>query len=246
MNSFLSSILSAVGRTSSDMTISLSAGTETLVFPVLPSELMVSVSTNHETLNITNYGDFLMMGKTGLKSLTLSGFFPAQSYPFAKFTEEPYTLVNRLEAMRTGSNVCTLTVSDTPISMPCVISEFSYGEKDGTSDVYYELHLTEYRYIKTSATGTAEENTGLKKRTESVLQKMQKTVTYYPGDSIGTVLGRSIGKSVTLNNEEYSKFDVYRSIVRSGGLKTGDIINLTKINLKRNGEDVPITKDDTN
>ena len=54
MASFLQSILSAIGRSSTAMTITLSAGTQTVTFPVLPSELMVSVSTNHGTVNINN------------------------------------------------------------------------------------------------------------------------------------------------------------------------------------------------
>ena len=58
----------------------------------------------------------------------------------------------------------------------------------------------------------------------------------------GNVVGRAIGKSVTLNNEQFSKFQVYRSIIRNGGLKTGDIIRLTTMNLKRNDENVPVSK----
>lgn len=35
---------------------------------------------------------------------------------------------------------------------------------------------------------------------------MKKNITYYPGDSIGNVVGRAVGKSVTLNKEQFSKF----------------------------------------
>lgn len=75
MASFLESILNAIGQVSQNLTISLSAGSSIVTFPVLPAELMVSVNTNHGTVNINNYGEYLMKGKTGLKSLTLSGFF---------------------------------------------------------------------------------------------------------------------------------------------------------------------------
>ena len=57
---------------------------------------------------------------------------------------------------------------------------------------------------------------------------MKKNITYYPGDSIGNVIGRAVGKSVTLNNEQFSKFQIYRSIVRNGGLSPGDIIRLRR------------------
>lgn len=184
-----------------------------------------------------------MKGRTGLKSLTLAGFFPAQDYPFAMMTMSPYTYIAELEAMRTGGEVCQLTVSDTPISMPCLISSFKFGEKDGSGDVYYELALTEYRYVTAAETGKTDPATGLKKRPESFWQKMKKNITYYPGDSIGNVVGRAVGKSVTLNKEQFSKFQVYRSIIRNGGLKTGDIIRLTTMNLKRNDENVPVGKD---
>ena len=242
MSSFLASLLTAIGQAASSLTISLSSESAAVVFPVLPSELMVSVNTNHGTVNINNFGDYLMMGKTGLKTLTLSGFFPAQDYPFAMMGLAPYTYIAQLETMRTGDSVCQLTVSDTPLSMPCLISSFKFGEKDGSGDVYYELGLTEYRYVTSTETGKTDAATGLKKRPESFWSKMKKNITYYPGDSIGNVIGRAVGKSVTLNNEQFSKFQIYRSIVRNGGLSTGDIIRLTTMNLKRNDENVPVTK----
>lgn len=243
MASFLESILNAIGQAAQNLTISLSAGSSIVTFPVLPSELMVSVNTNHGTVNINNYGEYLMKGKTGLKSLTLSGFFPAQDYPFAYVSLSPYTCISMLEAMRTGGEVCQLTVSDTPLSMPCLISSFKFGEKDGSGDVYYELGLMEYRYVEAdTASAKTDKTTGLAKRPESFWQKMKKNITYYPGDSIGNVIGRAVGKSVTLNNEQFSKFQIYRSIVRNGGLSPGDIIRLTTMNLKRNDENVPVAK----
>ena len=68
MASFLESILNAIGQASQDLTISLAAGSSVVTFPVLPSELMVSVNMNHGTVNINNYGEYLMKGRTGLKS----------------------------------------------------------------------------------------------------------------------------------------------------------------------------------
>ena len=243
MASFFDTILYAIGQAAQDLTISLAAGSSVVTFPVLPSELMVSVNTNHGTVNINNYGEYLMKGRTGLKSLTLAGFFHAQDYPYAMMTMSPYTYIAELESMRTGGEVCQLTVSDTPISMPCLISSFKFGEKDGSGDVYYELALTEYRYVTAAETGKTDPATGLKKRPESFWQKMKKNITYYPGDSIGNVVGRAVGKSVTLNKEQFSKFQVYRSIIRSGGLSARDIIRLTTMNLKRNDENVPVGKD---
>lgn len=242
MSSFLDSILNAVGSEKTSITISLSSGNTTVTFPVLPSELMVSVSTNHGTVNINNFGDYLMMGKTGLKTLSLAGFFPAQDYPFTIMEQAPYTYISQLETMRIGETVCQLTVSDTPISMPCLISTFNFGEKDGSGDVYYELGLTEYRYVTAPETGKTDTVTGLKKRPEPYWAKVKKNITFYPGDSISNVIGRAVGKSVTLNNEQFSKFQVYRSVIRSGGLKSGDIIRLTTMNLKRNDANVPITQ----
>ena len=242
MASFLESILNAIGQASQNLTISLAAGSSVVTFPVLPSELMISVNTNHGTVNINNFGDYLMMGKTGLRTLTLSGVFPAQDYHFAMMGLAPYTYIAQLETMRTGDSVCQLTVSDTLLSMPCLISSFKFGEKDGSGDVYYELGLTEYRYVTAPETGKTDAATGLKKRPESFWSKMKKNITYYPGDSIGNVIGRAVGKSVTLNNEQFSKFQIYRSIVRNGGLLPGDIIRLTTMNLKRNDENVPVAK----
>lgn len=246
MSSFLESLLSAVRQPASTMTISLATESMSVVFPVLPTELRVQVATNHGTVNINAWGEYLMLGKTGLKTLTLASFFPAQDYPFARMVMSPYTYISQLESMRTGSSVCQLTVSDTPLSMPCVISSFSFGEKDSSGDVYFELGLTEYRYIKGQEPTKGTTATGLTKRPTSRWATVEKNITYYPGDSLGNVLGRAIGSSITLSQDQFSKFDVYRSLVRSGGVQVGDVIRITATQLKRNDTHVPITTSESN
>lgn len=70
-----------------------------------------------------------MKGRTGLKSPDAGRIFPAQDYPFAMMTLSPYAYIAELEAMRTGGEVCQLMVSDTPISMPCLIAPSSSGKR---------------------------------------------------------------------------------------------------------------------
>ena len=77
MSSFLASLLNAIGQAASSLTISLSSESAAVVFPVLPSELMVSVNTNHGTVNINNFGDYLMMGKTGPQDTDPFRIFPS-------------------------------------------------------------------------------------------------------------------------------------------------------------------------
>ena len=58
--------------------ISVSIGSVTL--PVAPEEFSVQVSNKNSTIDINNAGEYNMIGKTGLKSVSISSFFPAQEY----------------------------------------------------------------------------------------------------------------------------------------------------------------------
>ena len=127
--------------------ITLSCGGESLIFPVVPSEFGVSVSNNNGTVNIINAGDYSMIGKTGLKQITISSFFPAQEYNFSTGDANPYELVEMIETWRMGTEPCNISVEDSPINFDCLIESFSYKENDGSGDVYFDLHLKEYRKI---------------------------------------------------------------------------------------------------
>ena len=57
--------------------MTLSGAGESVSFPILPSEFMVSNPYNAQSVNINGLGDINLKGKRGLKSITLELFLPA-------------------------------------------------------------------------------------------------------------------------------------------------------------------------
>ena len=51
--------------------------------PVKPSEFTVTVTHRNTVVNVIQLGDINLMGKTGLREITLTSFFPAKDYNFS-------------------------------------------------------------------------------------------------------------------------------------------------------------------
>jgi hypothetical protein len=115
--------------------------------PVTPSSFEVAVSHKNTVVSIIQLGEINLLGKTGLKSISLSCFFPAQDYNFSKDDrEDPEWYVNKLEKWRNSNTLIRFIISDV-INIQCTIESFSWGMQDGTKDIYYTINLKEYRSI---------------------------------------------------------------------------------------------------
>lgn len=167
-------------------------GTGKIILPVNPSSFDVVDGWNNVEANINSLGLINMIGNRGLKSVTISSFFPAKTYDFtvsggtvSKTTEyssaimlggtartnkivtyHPWQTIKKLQSWR--GKVLTFSISGTDgiVSWRCLIDgDIQYGEKDGTGDVYYTLTLKEYKSTN-------------KKRTVTVpVQKKKKSTT---------------------------------------------------------------------
>ena len=135
--------------------IQLMNGDEEITLPITPESYDITDNWTNEELNINQLGLITMIGKRGLKSITISSFFPAQPYDFlvpGSTTEDcnPWAMVQKLLDWR--GNVLTLFISDTDniVSWPCVIDgDFIYGERDASGDVYYTITFKEYKKTNT-------------------------------------------------------------------------------------------------
>lgn len=212
--------------------ITLSCDGDTLVFPVVPSEFGVSVSTGHGTVNIINAGDYAMIGKTGLKSVKISSFFPAQKYTFSSGDTDPYNLVEQIEEWRTGTKPLHISVEDSPINFDCLIASFSYKEQDGSGDVYFDLSLTEYRHIEETV---QDKNTGLKNRPNAWQRIAADTAV---GIARGESPMRAVKKAIKRSGKESGGgyLSDYRNIVRHGGVSEGDVLLMTAHGTSINGK----------
>ena len=133
--------------------IQIANGVQKIVLPVTPESFEVRDNWANEELNINELGLITLIRKRGLRSITISSFFPVIRYSFTvpgSTMADPWSLIRKLSDWR--GTVLTLFITGAD-SWPCVIDgDFTYGEKDATGDVYYTLTLKEYK--RTSSTRT--------------------------------------------------------------------------------------------
>ena len=158
--------------------------------PVTPRAFDVSVAHKNTVVNIVSLGEINLLGKTGLRSITLSSFFPAQDYSFAKADRrEPDYYIDKLEKWRKGNTIIRFIINGV-INMQCTMESFSWGQQDGTNDIYYDIKLKEYRTVST------------KKRTQKKIKATKHKIK--KGDTLSRIAKKYYGKSsATYRNKIY-------------------------------------------
>ena len=128
----------------------LKQGDEELQLPVKPTEFSVNVSHHNTVVNVLQLGDINLMGKTGLRGISLSSFFPAKAYNFSINTKHktPIYIVEMIDSWRTSGEPVRVIITDL-LNMEATIESFTWGQRDATGDIYYTLALKEYKKIKT-------------------------------------------------------------------------------------------------
>ena len=240
LNSRINGLLGESGG--GEINYTLTANGQEVVLPVDMESYECRVGNNNETVNIINAGEYLMKGKTGLKSISLSSFFPAQEYDFAHYGGNPWGVSDTIEEWRRNNETVEFSISGTSIEFKCLIDSFTVGEKDGSGDVYYTLELREYREIgadpkqKDKVTElnerpklTAVERTGL------VLAK-----NVLNGQPPTTAIANALGNS-GLNKKQKGYLAITKAVTKNGGLRDGDAIGFNrKGQFQVNGVPIPI------
>ena len=171
-------------------------------FPVLPSSFEMATTQINTVVNINEIGEINLLGKRGLKSISLSSFFPNQHYNFCKVKPLlPYSYCNRIEGWKDNNNILRLIITDTNINIPCTIEGFTYGEADNMRDVSFKIDLKEYRVVSTAR-----------------VTKVYKTTTYKvkKGDTI-----YSIARKITGNSANAAEIAKQNKLKLSKKLKKG-------------------------
>ena len=166
---------------------------ERLRLPVLPPNFEVTVGNLNTRVNINEIGNINLIGKSDLKEITIERFFPAQEYYFVEYTgfPKPYDCVDMIEGWRMSGKPIRLIITETPINLALAIDNFSYGERDGTGDVYYNLELSEYVFTETKTVAKQREYTVETKRPTT--KEVPKTYTVKSGDSLWAISKKLTG-----------------------------------------------------
>lgn len=188
--------------------------TERLRLPVLPPSFEVSVGNLNTRVNINEIGTINLIGKSDLKGITIESFFPAQEYYFVEYTgfPKPYECVEMIEKWRLSGKPIRLIITDTPINIAMAIENFSYGEKDGTGDVYYSLELAEYVFVGVKETS---ESHGYVQNLKRPAKEIPKTYTVKPNDNPITIAKKTTGNSA--NAKKIMDKNKVKKIVSSDG-----------------------------
>lgn len=132
-------------------------GSKELILPVTPAKYERSEAINVETININTIGEVNLAGEKALDTVKIACLLPARDYPFTS-SSEPDTYITQLKKWCDGKNVLRFIIGNTNVNMPCIIESVSFGEQDGTNDVYADITLREYvqlRAVRMQANKTA-------------------------------------------------------------------------------------------
>ena len=172
-----------------------------LTLPVLPSSFEVTGSMNNTSVTIEDLGEVNLKGKRGLYTMSIESFFPnAKKAQYIRYrAKTPYEYVKMLKKWYENNTTLRVVISGTNISLPMTITQFTWGEQDGTRDVYYTLELTEYRALAKEKSSRPASMNDVKEYQKVIKYKWKK------GDTWQSVCRKKFGKKYTYH--KYNRAD---------------------------------------
>lgn len=182
------------------MEIWLKQGKASYRFAVLPSSVETADSMQNTSVNITDYGEINLIGKRGLKTLSLSSFFPKQKYNFVQYKgfPSPKACVSLIDSWM--DDPVRLIMTGTNINMLVTIESFNHAIPDVSGDIYFTLELKEYKkptFVKKSKTTVNKNGKTIQKAETQREGKAVKSITYTvkSGDTLSQIAKRLTGDS---------------------------------------------------
>jgi nucleoid-associated protein YgaU len=189
----------------------LRQGYEFFWLPVPPAEFSIQKGRNNTTVVVEELGEINLIGSSKLAAITISSIFPKNYYNFCQYRNlrQPYYCVRLIEKWIARKSPIGLLITDTNINMDCTVESFTYGEKDGTGDVYFTLQLKQYRAINTK-------NTSYKR---PITKVNPLTYTIEPGDFLIQIAKKFLGDGDRwreIYNKNKDILGKYPNSIRSG------------------------------
>lgn len=118
-----------------------------------PESIKVSKSHGFQDVEITQLGEYTIIGGAKLPEFSFSSFFPRDynpSYCEYKNLPNPWDAVNYIGDWMKSGRPIRMTITGTPINKAVTIREFSYeAERAGhVGDIFYDITLKEYTFVE--------------------------------------------------------------------------------------------------
>jgi nucleoid-associated protein YgaU len=207
--------------------LSFNNGAERLRLPVNPESIRVNTTHGYDDVDITQLGEYTVIGKDRLKEYTFYSLFPRDynaSYCEYEDIPDPWESVQLIEKWMKSGKPMRLTITGTPINEAVTIREFQYEERGGTvGDIYFNISFKQYVFISVKKVDTRDD----KKATVKAVSKRPNTKnvpdTYVVknGDSLFKIAQKLLGSG-----------DKWRDIYELNKSTIGANPNLIKVNQK--------------
>ena len=196
--------------------------------PVIPSEFERVIDAGYDTNAIIGLGDVAVLTSNGLAQLSLSSFFPNKEYSFNEYSNvpKPYDMVRYFKEWKNKGTVVRVIFTGTDINQEMYITNFAYGEKDGTGDVYYNMDLLEYRPIivptitENNSNNTQNTNRPTDTNNKNDSSNKQKTHKVVKGDCLWDIAQKYYGKGSLYPKIKEANKSKYPSLAKSNVIYT--------------------------
>ncbi|WP_171681391.1 LysM peptidoglycan-binding domain-containing protein [Paenibacillus planticolens] len=220
--------------------LSYNNGEERLQLPVNPERISVTTTRGYEDIEVTQLGEYTVIGNAKLREFSFSSFFPREYNPsyceYAGFLP-PWEIVRKIERwMNTGRPIrFTLTGQIYDESFFAVINEavtirsFNYYEVAGSpGDIYFDMSMKEYVFIEFRRLKQTTDASGDIEVTQDALRPdtSAKVANYtvVNGDSLFKIAARS---SVYDNGDKWRDiYDANKSLIgpNPNSISTGMVL----------------------
>ncbi|MBP3906990.1 MAG: LysM peptidoglycan-binding domain-containing protein [Peptostreptococcaceae bacterium] len=196
--------------------------------PVIPSEFERVIDAGYDTNAIIGLGDVAVLTSNGLAQLSLSSFFPNNEYSFNEYSNvpKPYDMVRYFKEWKNKGTVVRVILTGTDINQEMYITNFAYGERDGTGDVYYTMDLLEYRPIivptitENNSNNTQNTNRPTDTNNKNDSSNKQKTHKVVKGDCLWDIAQKYYGKGSLYPKIKEANKSKYPSLAKSNVIYT--------------------------
>ena len=121
---------------------------ENYVLPIpMPWEIVDGQKIS--TVDLMNFGEVENGSRPSPRTISLSRFFPSYNMGFVTNSEfrNKWDYIKAFKNAKDNSIKVLYSITDTPISMYCKITNFEYGREDGVGNIKYTLDLKEYKEV---------------------------------------------------------------------------------------------------